>query len=89
MIRVAALAALGLLAACGTKPSDRISGGAATGAATGAVIGAVGGPVGVPVGAAIGAGAGAATGAATKPSQVNLGNPPWDNPSVRVPKPGS
>jgi hypothetical protein len=37
------------------------------------------------VGAVIGGGAGAITGAETKPSQVNLGKPPWTNPDTRVP----
>lgn len=73
------------LAACGTEPGERTSGGAAAGAATGAGIGALGGPVGALAGAAIGAGAGAATGAATSPNQVNLGEPPWTNPQARVP----
>lgn len=75
---------LSMLAACGTNPEERTTGGAATGAGTGAVVGAVGGPVGVAAGAAIGAGVGAVTGAATKPSQVNLGKPPWANPNVNV-----
>jgi hypothetical protein len=39
------------------------------------------------VGALVGGGAGAATGAATKPSEVNLGKPPWTNPATRVPTP--
>lgn len=73
------------VAACGTNPEDRTTGGAAAGAATGAGIGALGGPVGALAGAAIGAGAGAATGAATSPSEVNLGEPPWSNPEARVP----
>jgi hypothetical protein len=73
------------LAACGTNPQDRTSGGAAAGAATGAGIGAFGGPVGALAGAAVGGGVGAATGAATKPSDVNLGTPPWSNPEVRTP----
>ena len=65
------------LAACGTHPVERTQGGAATGAATGAVVGAVAGPPGIVAGALIGGGAGALAGAATKPSQVNLGPPPW------------
>jgi len=73
------------VAACGTQPGERTTGGAAAGAATGAGIGALGGPVGALAGAAIGAGAGAVTGAATSPSQVNLGAPPWDNPRARIP----
>ncbi|MBX6744336.1 MAG: peptidoglycan-binding protein [Acetobacteraceae bacterium] len=84
--KLAGAAAMALaVAACGTEPGERTSGGAAAGAATGAGIGALGGPVGALAGAAIGAGAGAATGAATSPSQVNLGEPPWSNPDTRVP----
>ena len=82
-----ALGMLGLLAACGTQPSERTSGGAAAGAATGAAVGALAGPPGVVVGGLVGAGAGAATGAATKPSELNLGKPPWTNPQTRVPTP--
>jgi hypothetical protein len=41
----------------------------------------------VVVGGLVGAGAGAATGATTKPSQLNLGKPPWSNPDTRVPTP--
>lgn len=79
-------AALGLLvAACGTNPQERVTGGAAAGAATGAGVGALGGPVGALAGAAIGGGAGAVTGAVTEPSDVNLGRPVWDNPETRVP----
>jgi len=73
------------LAACGTEPGERTTGGAAAGAATGAGVGALGGPVGALAGAAIGAGAGAVTGAVTEPSDVNLGKPPWTNPQARVP----
>jgi len=82
---IMAAGALGLLAACGTAPKERATGGAAAGAATGAGIGALAGPPGVVAGALIGGGAGAATGAATSPSQVNLGKPPWTNPETRVP----
>jgi phage tail tape-measure protein len=71
------LASLGLLTACGHNEPERAEGGAATGAGTGAAIGIVGGPVGVAAGALIGGATGAATGAATKPSDVNLGPPPW------------
>jgi hypothetical protein len=90
MKRGAALVAVGtmaLLTACGTQPAERTSGGAAAGAATGAAVGALAGPPGMAVGALVGGGAGAATGAATKPSEVNLGKPPWTNPAVRVPTP--
>jgi hypothetical protein len=84
--RILGAAALGLLvAACGTDPQERVSGGAAAGAATGAGVGALGGPVGALAGAGIGAAAGAATGAATDPSDVNLGRPLWEDPDVRVP----
>lgn len=85
--RWAALGTLALLAACGTNPQERTSGGAAAGAATGAVVGAIAGPPGMVVGAVVGGGAGAVTGATTSPSQVNLGRPVWDNPNVRVPTP--
>ncbi len=84
---VAALGMLGLLAACGTNPQERTSGGAAAGAATGAAVGALAGPPGVVVGGLVGAGAGATTGAATSPNQLNLGKPPWTNPQTRVPTP--
>ncbi len=53
--RWAALGALALLAACGTNPQERTSGGAAAGAATGAVVGAIAGPPGMVVGAVVGA----------------------------------
>ena len=82
-----ALGTMALLTACGTQPGERTSGGAAAGAATGAGIGALAGPPGMAVGALVGGGAGAATGAATKPSEVNLGKPPWTNPQARVPTP--
>ena len=87
MVRLAALGALAMLAACGTDERDRTTGGAAAGAATGAGIGLIGGPVGVVVGGVIGGGAGAIAGATTKPSDLNLGKPPWDNPDARVPTP--
>jgi hypothetical protein len=80
------VAALGLLvAACGTDPRERTTGGAAAGAATGATVGALAGPVGVLAGAAIGGGAGAITGATTDARDVNLGRPIWNNPETRVP----
>lgn len=66
------------LAACGTAPSDRTEGGAATGAAAGAGVGIIGGPVGMVVGALVGGGAGAITGATTTPQQVDLGQPIWN-----------
>lgn len=85
VFRLIALGAIVALAGCGTNPQDRTTGGAAAGAATGAGVGALAGPPGMALGAAVGAGAGALTGGATKPSQVNLGPPPWDNPDTRVP----
>src|ERR1041385_8331137 len=78
---------LGLLAACGTEPKERATGGAAAGAATGAGIGALAGPPGMALGALVGGGAGATAGAVTSPNQVNLGKPPWTNPQTRVPTP--
>jgi peptidoglycan hydrolase-like protein with peptidoglycan-binding domain len=79
-------AALGLMvAACGTDPQERTTGGAAAGAATGAGIGALGGPPGVLAGAAIGGGVGAVTGAVTDPNDVNLGRPVWNDPNTRLP----
>jgi phage tail tape-measure protein len=74
---IAGLVAVSLLAGCGNREPERAQGGAAAGAATGAAVGLVGGPVGVVAGGAIGAVAGGVTGAETKPSQVNLGAPPW------------
>ena len=85
---IVAVGTLGLLAACGTEPKERATGGAAAGAATGAGVGALGGPVGALAGAAIGGGVGAVTGAATSPKDVNLGKPPWTNPEARGPTPG-
>jgi len=79
MLRLAAAAALGLLAACGVNEGDRIATGAGTGAATGAVIGAIAGPIGVGAGAAIGAGVGAATGGVTSPQTLDLGTPVWES----------
>jgi peptidoglycan hydrolase-like protein with peptidoglycan-binding domain len=84
--RMLGAVALGVLvAACGTNPQERVTGGAAAGAATGAGIGALGGPAGALAGAAIGGGAGAVTGAVTEPSTVNLGRPVWNDPEVRLP----
>jgi phage tail tape-measure protein len=74
---LAALASLSVLAACGNREPERAEGGAAAGAATGAAVGIVGGPVGVVGGALIGGAVGGVAGAATKPSDVNLGAPPW------------
>ncbi|MBV8095754.1 MAG: hypothetical protein JOY71_30170 [Acetobacteraceae bacterium] len=85
--KLAAFGAVALLAACGSEPRERTTGGAAAGAATGAGIGALGGPVGALLGAGIGAGAGAVTGATTSSQQVNLGRPIWDQSQTRVPTP--
>ena len=84
-IHIFSVGMLGLLAACGTQPKERTTGGAAAGAAAGAGVGALAGPPGMAVGALVGGGAGAATGAATNPKDVNLGKPPWTNPDTRVP----
>jgi hypothetical protein len=86
-VNIFAVGMLGLLAACGTQPKERTTGGAAAGAATGAAVGAIAGPPGMAVGALVGGGAGAVTGAATSPKDVNLGKPPWTNPETRVPTP--
>jgi hypothetical protein len=86
MLRIVAVSALVVLvAACGTNPRDRVTGGAAAGAATGAGVGALAGPPGAVVGALVGGGAGAVTGAVTEPRDVNLGRPVWNNPEVRTP----
>ncbi len=65
-----AVAALTMLAACGTQMGDRL----ASGAAIGAGAGAVAGPIGAGAGALVGAG----TAAVTDPNQVNLGEPVWN-----------
>ncbi|MEJ0015655.1 MAG: hypothetical protein WDN25_03660 [Acetobacteraceae bacterium] len=88
-MKLVAFGTLALLAACGSNPKERTTGGAAAGAATGAGIGALAGPPGMAVGALIGGGAGAVTGAATSPKDVNLGKPPWTNPETRVPTPNA
>ncbi len=79
MLPVIALGGLVLLSACGQSEPERAQGGAATGAATGATIGLIGGPIGVVVGGLIGGAAGATTGAVTKPSNLDLGPPPWSD----------
>jgi peptidoglycan hydrolase-like protein with peptidoglycan-binding domain len=71
-----ALAALLLLAACGSTTEDRTLSGAGIGAAAGAGVGAVTG-LSILEGAAIGAVVGGATGALTDESEVNLGTPIW------------
>jgi phage tail tape-measure protein len=80
-LALAAFAAAGLLAGCGSREPERAEGGAAAGAASGAAVGLVGGPVGVVAGGLIGGAGGAAAGAATKPKDVNLGAPPWHDDS--------
>ena len=87
LFRVTAAGALVLLAGCGTNPTDRVVGGAVGGALIGGGIGALGGPVGAGIGAAAGGGAGAMLGALTTPEQVDLGAPPWSDPTVRTPPP--
>jgi osmotically inducible lipoprotein OsmB len=75
-IPVMACAALLLLAACGSNPTDRALSGAGIGAGVGAVGAAVtsGNPV---AGAVIGGAVGAAAGGLTKEEDVNLGKPAW------------
>lgn len=70
------IAAIGLLAACGSSRTDRALSGAGIGAGAGAVGGAVlgGDPV---TGAVVGGAVGAAAGAATKQDEVDLGKPVW------------
>ncbi len=76
-VAIMALASLIVLAGCGKSEPNRAEGGAAAGAATGATIGLVGGPPGVVVGALVGGAVGAGTAVVAKPSQVDLGPPPW------------
>ena len=73
---LSAIAALGLMTACGSSTSDRALSGGALGAGAGAVTGAVTG--GSPItGAIIGGALGAGAGALTKEKDVNLGKPVW------------
>lgn len=73
---IVVIAALTLLAACGSSTGDRALSGAGIGAGVGAVGGAVVG--GDPVdGALIGGAVGAAAGGLTKKSDINLGKPIW------------
>jgi len=65
------------LSACGTTAGDRMLSGGLLGSGAGALIGSVTGSAGK--GALIGGVAGAALGALTKPSDVNLGEPPWNH----------
>jgi hypothetical protein len=71
----AALAAVLVLAACGTTPGDRAVSGGLLGAGAGAAIGSLSGNAGA--GAVIGGLGGAAVGAATDPCSLNLGDPFW------------
>ncbi len=63
--------AAAVLAACGTRSTDRAVSGAGIGAGVGALAG--------PAGAAVGALAGGATGMFTDEDQVYLGEPLWDS----------
>jgi hypothetical protein len=67
------------LSACGTTPGDRMLSGGLLGSGAGALIGSVTGSAGK--GALIGGVAGAALGGLTKPSDVYLGEPPWNHSS--------
>jgi hypothetical protein len=69
------LAVLALLAACGSKTSDRTLSGAGIGAGVGAVSGAL---LGSPAtGAIVGGALGAAAGGLTKEEDIDLGEPVW------------
>lgn len=69
------VAAILLLAACGSKTSDRTLSGAGIGAGVGAVSGAL---MGSPAtGAIVGGAVGAAAGGLTKQSDIDLGEPVW------------
>lgn len=59
-----------MLAGCGTQMGDRLASGAAIGGGVGLVAGGVGAVPGAIIGAAVGG--------LTSPSQVNLGEPVWD-----------
>ena len=76
MKEVVAVAALLLLAACGTSTTDRALSGGGIGAGLGAGTAAVTG--GNPVtGGLLGGAAGAAAGGLTKSNDVDLGKPVW------------
>ena len=79
ILTAAGLAALTMLAACGSQQPDRATGGAAAGAGTGAAIGLLGGPIGVGLGALIGGAVGATTGATVQPRDLKLPPPPWSS----------
>jgi osmotically inducible lipoprotein OsmB len=72
-----AIAALLVLAACGTTIEDRTASGAGIGAGTGAAVGAIFGGIGAGPGALIGAAVGGGAGALTGPAEVDLGRPVW------------
>jgi osmotically inducible lipoprotein OsmB len=76
-IRYTALAAVLLLAACGSSTSDRAISGGAIGAGAGAGLGAVTGTSALG-GAVLGGAAGAAAGALTDEDDIDLGDPVWD-----------
>lgn len=74
--KLAGIALLAMLTACGSTTSDRALSGGAIGAGAGAVGGAVMG--GSPVtGAIIGGAVGAAAGGLTKEKDLDLGKPVW------------
>ena len=74
--KLAVVAGMLALAACGDTTGDRGLSGAGIGGAVGAVGGAI---VGDPLaGAVIGAGMGAGIGALTSPNTVDLGKPIWE-----------
>ncbi len=67
---ILAASAAVMLAGCGTQMGDRLASGAAIGGGVGLVAGGVGAVPGAIIGAAVGG--------LTSPSQVNLGEPVWD-----------
>jgi osmotically inducible lipoprotein OsmB len=69
------------LGGCGSMPEERALSGAGIGAGAGAALGAVTG-MSVMTGALIGTAAGALTGVLTDQSQVNLGQPAWQQGSA-------
>ena|SRR5579872_2511116 len=83
-VTIVVVGGLALLAACGTTPGERTTGGAATGALGGATVGALAGPVGAGIGALVGASAGAIGGGVTTPQEVNLGRPVWGSPNAHI-----
>jgi hypothetical protein len=75
-IRYAALAAVLLLAACGSTKTERGLSGGAIGAGVGAAGSAITGGS-ILGGAALGGAAGAATGVLTDEDDIDLGDPVW------------